>query len=143
MLCGSCVPVIGCDEGAVCCSMLPWWSAVQGRSTPEAIIWASTSVVHHSSLQTDGKRETMTEDNIRSYRRVQSDVLLQWAMQHNRFQVLDVQNITSMAPSSSSADGIHYMEAVYDASANVFLNMVLRHMQLVDGIKPACLNCPL
>ena len=115
---------------------------MQGGTALEGVWWATASAVHPQYLQTDEKRLTMTETNVQRYRDAQSDMLLQHLVGEARFHVLDMHRITSLAPHSSTADGIHYTEAVYDAAANVLMNLVAA--QPAQGTaKRACGNCDL
>jgi hypothetical protein len=80
----------------------------------------------------------MTEDNIQHYRAAQTEVLLQSLSEQQRFHVLDMHNISKAAPGSSAADGIHYVEDVYDAAAQVLLNMVAMEAPVQSR---TCDNC--
>lgn len=86
--------------------------------------WVTTTEVHPSRLQTDEKRATMTESNLRAYRELQVSRVQAPLRSSAAFHVLDVHAITRRAPAWSSEDGIHFDAAVYSAVAQALLNMV-------------------
>lgn len=67
----------------------------------------------------------MTESNLRLYRELQQSRVLAPLAGSAAFHVLDVHSITKRAPAAASADGIHFDDIVYDAVAQVLLNMAL------------------
>jgi hypothetical protein len=113
--------------------------SVQGTGVMEAI-WVSQSVVRYDRLQSAQKQAAMTAHTIGAYRRVQQQQLQQVLHRTHGFHILNLHQISQEAPDHSAFDGIHYVEAVYDAAAAVLVKILAASVQLDElGGKQHCM----
>ncbi|GMI46753.1 hypothetical protein TrCOL_g1699 [Triparma columacea] len=86
------------------------------RSRGTGVMWLMPSTVNDVNLQTEEKREHMTEEQIAVYRAYQRSILA-----HESWDLVFDTSLVTSPKAADSYDGVHYPRQVYDVFAQIII----------------------